>query len=103
MHFQIKNILPSPPWRPRAVIALVQLAIHVDEGYSFSISGIAVMRGENSLYIRMPRIKENNVYVPFVELSAKMKRAIDDAVLPAVEKWLEGSPTTQKEIGGGAQ
>jgi DNA-binding cell septation regulator SpoVG len=101
MYLQVQNILPSPIWRPRSVIALVQLAIHIDEGLTFTIENIAVTRGENSLFVRMPRVKENNVYVPFVQLSAKMKRAIDDAVLPAVEKWLAAQAAQSQEVGRG--
>jgi hypothetical protein len=48
----------------------------------------------------MPKIRDDNgAYVPFIQLSLKMKRAIDDAVLPAIEKWLEAQ--TAQEVSRG--
>ena len=104
MHLQVQQITSPPAYRGRNVVATVQLTIHAVADHTFTISGISVMRGEDALFLRMPKIKdERGVFVPFISLSAKMKRAIDDAVLPAVEKWLRGSSVRQIENDGGAR
>jgi DNA-binding cell septation regulator SpoVG len=108
MHLHVQRIAPPPAFRARNVVAVVQLTIQVDD-YSFTISGISVLRGADSIYLRMPKTREDNgAYVPFISLSARMKRAIEDAVLPAVEKWAaqqSGSAqvTQVQPANGGAQ
>ena len=102
MHLQVQQITPPPTYRGRNVVAIVQLTIHAVADHTFTISGISVVRGDDALFVRMPKIKDNTgAFVPFISLSARMKRAIDDAVLPAVEKWLVGTQSAQTE--GGAR
>jgi DNA-binding cell septation regulator SpoVG len=104
MHFQIQTISSPPAYRARNVLAIVQLTIHAVADHTFTVSGICILKGADAPYLRMPKIKDDNgAYVPFIQLSAKMKRAIDDAVLPAVEKWLvaQAAQAQNQEVSGG--
>ena len=101
MHLQVQQISSPPTFRGRNVVAIVQLTIHAVADHTFTISGISVVRGDDSLFVRMPKIKDNSgAFVPFISLSAKLKRAIDDAVLPAIENWL-GDQSAQQEVSRG--
>ena len=102
MHFQIQQITPPPAYRARNVLAIVQLTIHAVADHTFTIEGISIMKGPDALFLRMPKVRDDSgAYVPFISLSAKMKRAIDDVVLPAVEKWLAAQTSAQSEVSRG--
>lgn len=95
--FKFRTSLHLPLIAPVTSLPIVQLTIHAVADHTFTISGISVMKGHDALFLRMPKIKDDSgAYVQVISLSAKMKLAIDDVVLPAVEKWLVAQTSAQE-------
>lgn len=103
MLVHLQSINPPNPMRSRNSVATVRITIQCDAEGAITIDDVTIMRTDGELWISMPRTKVAGAYVPFITLSTKMKLAISEAVLPAVEKWLAESTAAHIQIAGGAR
>jgi hypothetical protein len=79
------------------VLASVEIEISFPSGDSIVIADARVLRNrQGSTWLSMPNYSEPSSdtrggaryqYFPAVVLSAQLKRAVDDVVLPAFEEW----------------
>jgi len=83
------NRSPKP-----AVLASVRIEVWAENGESITIDDARVLRNKHSqLWLAMPSYSvpasggRNYDYLPAVILSTALKRAVEDAVLPAFEAW----------------
>lgn len=77
-----------------AVLACVRLEPQLEGGDSIMIDDVRVLRNKHGqLWLAMPSYSvpanggRSYDYLPAVVLSTKLKREIEDAVLPAFEAW----------------
>lgn len=77
-----------------AVLASVRLELALDGGDSLIIDDARVLRNKHGqLWLAMPSYSvpanggRSYDYLPAVVLSTKLKRDVEDAVLPAFEQW----------------
>lgn len=77
-----------------AVLASVRLELALDGGDSLIIDDARVLRNKHGqLWLAMPSYSvpanggRSYDYLPAVVLSTKLKRDVEDAVLPAFEGW----------------
>ena len=84
-----------------AVLASVRIELDADEGDSVIIDDARVLRNKHGqLWLAMPSYSvpanggRSYDYLPAVILSTKLKREVEDAVLPAFEAWEREQPTT---------
>ena len=90
---QIKIVTFSRSPKP-AVLASVRLELAADTGDSVIIDDARVLRNKHGqLWLAMPSYSvpanggRSYDYLPAVILSTKLKREVEDAVLPAFEAW----------------
>jgi len=103
MHVEVQSIAPPLPNRSRSAVATARITIHCVVDHAFTVDDVTIMRTDaGDLWVAMPRRKTpGGTYVPFITLSVKMKRAIDDVVLPRAEKWLAAQTSAQSEVSRG--
>lgn len=88
----VKVLSFSRSSRP-AVLASVRLELAADTGDSIIIDDARVLRNKHGqLWLAMPSYSvpssnERYDYLPAVVLSTRLKREVEDAVLPAFEAW----------------
>lgn len=100
MLVHLQSINPPNAMRSRNSVATVRITIQCDAEGAITIDDVTILRTDGELWFSMPRTKVAGAYVPFITLSTKMKLAISEAVLPAIEKWLESQAA---QIAGGAR
>jgi len=90
---QIKVLAFSRSVKP-AVLATVRIELATDSGETVTIDDARVLRNKHGqLWLAMPSYSvpgnggRSYDYLPAVILSTKLKRDVEDAVLPAFEKW----------------
>jgi hypothetical protein len=90
---QIKVLAFSRSGKP-AVLACVRLELALDGGESITIDDARVLRNKHGqLWLAMPSYSipanggRSYDYLPAVTLSTKLKRDLEDTVLPAFEVW----------------
>jgi DNA-binding cell septation regulator SpoVG len=105
MHVEVQSITPPLPNRSRSAVATAKITIHCVVDHAFTVDDVTIMRTDaGDLWVAMPRRKTpGGTYVPFISLSVKMKRAIDDVVLPGAEKWLAAQSASAQPFDGGAR
>ncbi|MGC2852376.1 MAG: hypothetical protein WB556_20500 [Candidatus Acidiferrum sp.] len=91
MQVKILSLSRSP--KP-AVLASVRLELTLDGGESIIIDDARLLRNKHGqLWLAMPSYSvpanggRSYDYLPAVLLSTKLKRDVEDAVLPAFEAW----------------
>ncbi len=91
MHVKVLAFSRSP--KP-AVLASVRFELAADTGDSIVIDDARVLRNKHGqLWLAMPSYSvpasngRSYDYLPAVILSTKLKRDVEDAVLPAFEEW----------------
>lgn len=90
---QIKVISFNRSPKP-TVLASVRLELAADNGESVTVDDARVLRNKHGqLWLAMPSYSvpaaggRSYDYLPAVILSTKLKRKVEDAVLPAFEAW----------------
>jgi len=88
--------------RSRTAVATVRITLHCAAEHTFTLDDITVLRNDaGDLWVSMPRQKVAGAYVPIISLSAKLKLAIDAAVLPRAEQWLTEQAVQSQEVARG--
>jgi DNA-binding cell septation regulator SpoVG len=90
---QVKVLAFSRSPKP-AVLASVRVELATDTGDSVTIDDARILRNKHGqLWLAMPSYSvpasngRSYDYLPAVILSTKLKRELEDAVLPAFEAW----------------
>jgi len=90
---QIKVLAFSRTSKP-AVLASVRFEVAADTGESVIIDDARVLRNKHGqIWLAMPSYSvpcaggRSYDYLPAVTISTKLKREVEDAVLPAFEAW----------------
>jgi hypothetical protein len=86
------KVLGFRPTNKPAVLASVRIELVTETGDSITIDDARVLRNRNQqLWLAMPAYSLPTSggydYLPAVTLSTSLKRAVEDAVLPAFERW----------------
>ncbi len=89
--FQVTVLAIIPPRKP-SCLAEASVRIALDDGESVVVNDLRIIRNRAGVvWVALPTfsVKEGNGYryEPTVELGRALKRAVEDAVLPAFEKW----------------
>src|SRR5215472_4217544 len=89
----IKIVAFSRSAKP-AVLATVRIELTTDSGDSITVDDARVLRNRHGqLWVAMPCYSiaatggRGYDYLPAIILSTSLKRAVEDAVLPAFEQW----------------
>lgn len=89
---------PSP-----GILAIVRVRLSSD-GEHVELNDLRVVRNKkNELFVGVFSYMRDGQFLPTITFSRKLKFLIDDAVLPAFEKWSVGSQAAPTKISGGAQ
>jgi hypothetical protein len=98
---QVKVLAFSRSVKP-AVLASVRFELIAENGDSVTVDDARVLKNRNGqLWLAMPSYSMQTVggrgydYLPAVILSNALKRAVEDAVLPAFEVWERKQPTVE--------
>jgi hypothetical protein len=100
---EIRVLSFSPSSKP-AVLASVRIELVSETGESIIIDDARILKNRNGqFWLAMPSYSmpasggRGYDYLPAVTLGTTLKRAVEDEVLPAFEKWGREKPTVQHE------
>src|SRR5262245_47798807 len=104
MHVEVLDL--SQPHKPSpGILAIVRVRLS-SAGEHVELKDLRVVRNKKGeLFVGVFSYIRDGQFLPTITFSRKLKFLIDDAVLPAFEKWSLAPSTSfaQTEIGGGAQ
>ena len=106
MQVYIKSISSPPASYPRNVEAVVKVTLSFTLEHFITIDDIRVIRNaKGELWLGTPRQRNpQGLFVPFLDMSKKMYRELEDAVLAACEKWFLGQQSVETlPANGGAR
>ena len=99
MQVSVNSITPPPPSYPRNVEAVAKVTLSFTSEHFITIDDVRVIRNaKGELWLGTPRQRNpQGLFVPFLEMSKKMYRELEDAVIPVYEKWATDSAQTQSD------
>src|SRR5713101_5396355 len=97
MQVYVKSITPPPLSYPRNVEAVVKVTLSFTFEHFITIDDIRVIRNaKGELWLGTPRQRNpQGLFVPFLEMSKKMYRDLEDAVILAFEQWSDRAAQKQ--------
>jgi DNA-binding cell septation regulator SpoVG len=93
----------SPPTKS-AALASVKIELWFENGETLVIDNIRVLKNvHNELWVGFPSRIVNGAYTQLVFASHRVKRLIEDAVIPAYEEWAGSQAAVKSQTEGGAR
>lgn len=102
---QVEVLEFAQPYKPSpGILAIVRVRLSSD-GEQVELNDLRVVRNKKGeLFVSVFSYIHNGQFLPTITFSRKLKFLIDDAVLPAFEKWslaASAQPAAQKEASRG--
>lgn len=100
MQVSVNSITPPPPSYPRNVEAVVKVTLSFTSEHLITIDDVRVIRNaKGELWLGTPRQRNpQGLFVPFLEMSKKMYRELEDAVILAFEQAAQAAQSDRSSV-----